>query len=247
MDTARLSAQLPHEDVLRYAYSTAEIPRPEARRHRSSGIVSLSAPSSGVALPETLPVTSIGVYLRCPRAFQYRYVTGRAPFTPLWRPEVLAAEGGASGAAIGSAVHQAIERGWTGAMILSRFPHLSLPDRQEVAALAGRLGQAEYASLHGRSAQREVPISHTLHGVTFEGVIDAHYGDWIVDYKTDRRAEPHEHAPQLALYLAATGATRASLAYLRHDRLHTFSEPELRRGHDGIAVAMERRIGFCHQ
>ena len=238
-DTARLSRQLPQEDVVRYAYGTAEIPRPEARRHRVAGTVSLSEASVDLALPDTLPVTSIGVYLSCPRAFQYRYVTGRAPFTPLWRPEVLAAEGGASGAAIGSAVHQAIERGWTETVILSRFPHLSLPDRQEVARLAGSLGLAEYASLHGLTPQREVPISHPLHGVTFEGVIDAHYGEWIVDYKTDRRAEPHEHAPQLALYLSATGATRASLAYLRHERLHTFTDAELDHGRAQVQAMAE--------
>lgn len=243
MEADRLAGQFPGEDVVRYAYSADEIPRPEVRRHRQTGAVSVSALSRELALPESLPVTSIGVYLGCPRAFQYRYVTGRAPFTPLWRPEVLAAEGGASGAAIGSAVHQAIERGYTETQVLTHFPHLGLADRQEVAQLTGALGRPAYAALRGLEAQREIPISHTMYGLTFEGVIDAQHADapggsWTVDYKTDRRAEPHEHAPQLALYQNATGAAQASLAYLRHDLLYTFTDAELRRGREQIqAVA----------
>jgi ATP-dependent helicase/nuclease subunit A len=66
--------------------------------------------------------------------------------------------------------------------------------------------------------------------VPFEGVIDADYGDWIVDYKTDRQVHPEHHAPQLALYLRATGAARASLDYLRHDLLYTLSADELAQG-----------------
>ena len=228
--TTQLSGMFPREDVLRYAYGVGDIPRPEARRHQHAGTVSISGDEMSAALPESLPVTSIGVYLRCPRAFQHRYVTGRAPFTPLWRPEVLAAEGGASGAAIGSAVHQAIERGWTAAMIGTRFPHLTVTERAEVAELTGRLGQPAFAELHAASPEREVPITHTVGGVSFEGVIDAHYGGWIVDYKTDQHPNPAEHAAQLAVYADATGATRASLAYLRHVTLHTFTAPELRHG-----------------
>jgi ATP-dependent helicase/nuclease subunit A len=62
----------------------------------------------GSALPETLPVTSLGVYLSCPRSFEYRYVSGRPPFTPLWQVNEVPGTGGVSGAVIGAAVHQAI-------------------------------------------------------------------------------------------------------------------------------------------
>ncbi len=63
-----------------------------------------------------------------------------------------------------------------------------------------------------------------------EGVVDADYGHLIVDYKTDRQMRPEHHAPQLALYLQATGANTASLAYLRQNTLYTLSAGEVARG-----------------
>ncbi|WP_216328000.1 UvrD-helicase domain-containing protein [Deinococcus aestuarii] len=257
-EAQRLAGLFPEADVARFAYAPGQIPRPAPQPRRRGGAVHAGVAASGVALPETLPVTSIGVYLNCPRAFSFRYVTGRPPFTHLWEPETQVREGGVSGALVGSAVHQAIELDLTEAQVLAHFAHLSLAQRQEVAALSGKLRGPAYAALAGSVPQREVPITHTLDGLVFEGVIDAHYGDWIVDFKTDRQVHPAHHAPQLALYLEATGASRASLAYLRHDLLHDLSAQDLEharnetrrmtagvQAHDFAPTPSAERCRFC--
>lgn len=222
-----LLRHFPDAGVVRFTYAPAEIPRPQRQAIMRGRPISLATPTSGLALPETLPVTSIGVYLSCPQAFAFRYISGRPPFTSLWEPETQQREGGVSGAIIGAAVHQAIELGLSPAQIRTHFQHLSEAERQEVADLTAVLAGPAFSELAGRVPRREVQVSHALGGLMFEGVIDAHYGDWIVDFKTDRRLEPAEHAPQLAVYLDATGASRASLAYLRHNQLRELTPAEL--------------------
>ncbi|WP_221091404.1 UvrD-helicase domain-containing protein [Deinococcus aquaedulcis] len=257
-EAARISSMFPQDDVARYAYAPGQIPRPAPQLRQRTGTVRTSAASSGVALPESLPATSIGVYLTCPKAFEFRYVTGRPPFTRLWEPETQRLEGGAGGALIGSAVHQAIELELSGPQIMARFAHLSFEQRQEVAALSGKLGTPTFSALAGQEPRREVPVSHAVNGVTFEGVVDALYEDWIVDFKTDRHVQPDHHAAQLALYLDATGASRASLAYLRHDLLYDLSRTELEqaksemtrmvsgvRAHDFTPAPSPERCRWC--
>jgi len=230
LDLTRLTSTFPEYNVARFAYAHHKIPRPEPHTLHRTGRVHGARSVQGQALPETLPVTSLVVYLTCPRAFEYRYLTGRPPFTPLWQVSAAPRTGGTSGALIGSAVHQAIELGWNAARIDVGFPHLSLQGRAEVKNLVQSLNTPAFAALPTTQPEREVPLSVPFEGLTFEGVIDAHYGHWIVDYKTDGQVHPEDHAPQLALYLQATGAQRASLAYLRHGLLHTLSSEELEQG-----------------
>lgn len=230
----RLAELLPPENVARYRYQPHEVPPLLRRTLARSGEVYLTRTERGVALPDHLPVTSIGVYLRCPREFEYRYVTGRPPFTSLWEAETRQREGGASGAMIGSAVHQAIELGLSDALIQGQFTHLSPAERHEVSRLVTSLQEPAFAELRGKTPLREIQVTHQIGELTFEGVIDAMYDDWVVDYKTDRRMEPADHLPQLALYCAATGARKASLAYLRHATLHDFTAEELQHGLEQI-------------
>ncbi|MFC3860725.1 UvrD-helicase domain-containing protein [Deinococcus antarcticus] len=231
---AYLSDLLPQEQVARYHYQAAQIPAPERLYRRRGGEVYTTSPGRAQALPETLPATSIGVYLHCPRAFEYRYISGRPPFTALWDSETQQREGGVSGAIIGSAVHQAIELGLDEKSIQARFTHLSPAERNEVARLTGGLNTPAFAALQGLTPLREVQVTHRVGPLSFEGVIDALYDDWIVDYKTDRSMNPHHHLPQLALYCSATGVSRASLAYLRHDTLYECSPADLQSGLDDI-------------
>ncbi|WP_152872057.1 UvrD-helicase domain-containing protein [Deinococcus terrestris] len=229
-DVAALTRGFPQEDVTRFAYEHHRIPRPEPWTLRRTGRVHGARMQESMALPESLPVTSLGAYLHCPRAFGYRYVAGRPPFSALWTEPGPLGTGRAGGAVIGSAVHQAIELGWSAAAIRAGFPHLRDAERQEVATLAGALSSPAFAALPTQPPQREVPLSLTFEDLQFEGVIDAHYGHWLVDYKTDRSVSPDDHAPQLALYLQATGAERASLAYLRQEVLYTLNPAEVERG-----------------
>lgn len=257
-EAERFTTFFPEEGVARFAYSPERIPQPLPQTNVQNRRIHAGERGARLALPESLPVTSIGVYLTCPQAFAFRYVSGRPPFTPLWEAETQLREGSVSGALIGSAVHQAIELGLTKEQVQARFSSLSLAERQEVAALVGKLGSPTYAPLARRTPQREVPVTHRLDGLVFEGVIDAYYGDWIVDFKTDRRMSPADHASQLALYLDATGASQASLAYLRHDHLHDFTDAELdnaRRATQRMVAGVQalafdpdphpERCGFC--
>ncbi|MFT2722463.1 PD-(D/E)XK nuclease family protein, partial [Deinococcus sp. A31D244] len=91
-------------------------------------------------------------------------------------------------------------------------------------------------------------IQVKLGDVTFEGIVDAFdpEGALVLDYKTDRHVQPEHHLPQLALYAHHLGATRAALAYLRHDRLHVFEEGDLQRGlalvQDAVARLQARQF-----
>lgn len=236
---AQLGSLFPQEDVARFNYQPADIPVPERRVWRSGAEVYTTRHERGVALPETLPVTSLGFYLHCPRAFEYRYVSGRPPFTPLWESETQQREGGVSGAIIGSAVHQAIELGLNDRQIQTRFSHLSAAERAEVSRLSAKLASPAFQVWQGHTPLREVQITHRVGSLTFEGVIDALYDGWIVDYKTDQHLNPAHHFPQLALYCAATGASQASLAYLRHDMLYTCKPQDLQAGQDAIAQVVK--------
>ncbi|MHA0036501.1 3'-5' exonuclease [Deinococcus sp. PESE-13] len=235
----RLAQFLPQANVARFNYRPEEIPPVERRSLPRTGEVYLTRTERGVALPDHLPVTSIGVYLRCPREFEYRYVTGRPPFTALWEPDTRQREGGVSGALIGSAVHQALELGLNDMQIQGQFTHLSSAERREVGQLVATLQEPAFKELLVQQPQRELQVTYPVGDLTFEGVIDALYDGWVVDYKTDRRMEPADHLPQLSLYSAATGAQRASLAYLRHAQLHHYSAADLQQGTEQV----ERMVG----
>ncbi|PYE52029.1 UvrD-helicase domain-containing protein [Deinococcus yavapaiensis] len=228
---AALAGDFPDEHVARFSYAAESVPTPEPRRFMRDVTTGRLVLPHAAPLPESLPVTSLSVYLTCPLAFKRQYLLGHARLATLWRandPDEARANVG--GAIIGSAVHRAIELAWTPAEMERHLAYLPDRAREEVARLVSALSGDAYRELRGLEAQRELNVSPVLAGVRFEGVIDALYDGWVVDYKTDKEAAPHHHLPQLAVYAAHVGANRASLAYLRHDRLHDFTEDELRWG-----------------
>ena len=200
----------------------------------------------GVILPGTLPVTSLGTFLGCPRSFAYRHLEGRAPLATLWSErhaaEATNPEGRLAGRQIGDAVHRALEHGWTPAEMQAKLSYFAPADLQTVITLVRRMGGDVYAEVQGRPYQRERAIQVPLDGLTFEGIVDAFdpEGGLVLDYKTDRHVDPEHHLPQLSLYAHHLGATRAALAYLRHDTLHVFEQGDLQRGLDRVRDAVRR-------
>lgn len=200
----------------------------------------------GVVLPGSLPVTSLGTYLQCPRMFAYRHLEGRLPLAQLWSErqaeEASNPERRAAGRQIGDAVHRALEHGWTAKDMQERLPYFSEPDLKTVIGLVQAMEGETYAPLHGRTFERERPLQVTIGPVTFEGIVDAYDREQrlVLDYKTDREVHPEDHLPQLALYAHHLGAREAALAYLRHKRLHLFGPEDLARGLDTVHAAVTR-------
>jgi ATP-dependent helicase/nuclease subunit A len=200
----------------------------------------------GVILPGTLPVTSLGTYLACPRLFAYRHLEGREALVSLWSEREAAErsnpEGRLAGRQIGDAVHRALEHGWTITEMQGQLAYFAPSDLHTVIELVQNMRQDVYAEVRDRPYQRERPIQVHLDGLTFEGVVDAFDPDGrlVLDYKTDRQVNPEHHLPQLALYAHHLGATRAALAYLRHDTLHVFEEQDLQRGLALVQDAAQR-------
>ncbi|GGL19003.1 UvrD-helicase domain-containing protein [Deinococcus radiotolerans] len=239
---------LPEAGVARTYLSPAEVPTPVPLTFRTAGgrphLDVHSGP--GVVLPGTLPVTSLGTFLSCPRAFAYRHLEGRSPLVTLWSArhaaEASNPEGRLAGRQIGDAVHRALEHGWTATEMHRHLGYFAAPDLKTVITLVESFQGDAYTKVRGRPYQRERPIQVTLDGVTFEGIVDAFdpEGALVLDYKTDRHVQPEHHLPQLALYAHRLGATRAALAYLRHDRLHEFGETDLQRGLALVQDAVRR-------
>ncbi|NTY02439.1 UvrD-helicase domain-containing protein [Deinococcus sp. JMULE3] len=250
-DLKRLEAflgHLPDAGVARTYLSPADVPAPVPLTLQTSGgrprLDVRSGP--GVVLPGTLPVTSLGTFLSCPRAFAYRHVEGRAPLVTLWSArhdaEATNPEGRLAGRQIGDAVHRALEHGWTDTEMRAHLGYFAPPDLQTVTTLVQNFQGDVYAEVRGRPYQRERPIQVDVGGVTFEGIVDAFDpdGKLVLDYKTDRHVQPEHHLPQLALYAHHLGATRAALAYLRRDHLHVFEETDLQRGLSLVQDAVSR-------
>jgi ATP-dependent helicase/nuclease subunit A len=229
---------LPEAGVARTYLSPTEVPTPVPLTFAATGGRPLLDVRSGpgVVLPGTLPVTSLGTFLGCPRAFAYRHVEGRAPLATLWSArhaaEATNPEGRLAGRQIGDAVHRALEHGWTATELQTRLGYFAASDLKTVTGLVESFRKDVYADVRDRPYVREQPIQVALDGLTFEGVVDAfdREGGLVLDYKTDRTVQPEHHLPQLALYAHHLGATRAALAYLRHDHLHVFEEADLQRG-----------------
>ncbi|MBB6099684.1 ATP-dependent helicase/nuclease subunit A [Deinobacterium chartae] len=240
------SAHLPEEHVSRTYLSPALIPAPvPLGPKRDRRVTTKVGPDGGPVLPDTLPVTSVAVYLTCPREFEYSYVSGHAPLATLWQAleeaEAANPERRAAGRQVGDAVHRALEHGWSETEIRTQLAYLSLPDLDTTVRLCNSLRHPAYAALHGRTPRREIPVTIDFEGLHLEGVVDAYYEDeaQVLDYKTDRHVDPEHHLPQLALYAHRLGARSAALAYLRHDRLHIFGPEDLERGLQRVRAAAQ--------
>ena len=241
-------SHLPQLGVERFYLSPAEVGVPQPLPLNLSGPrPSLEVRSGpGVILPSSLPVTSLGSYLSCPRLFAYRYLEGRLPLARLWSErqadEASNPERRVAGRQIGDAVHRALEHNWTAAEIAKQFGYLAAVDLQDVVRLVHSLSKEPYRSLQGRQFVREQAIQIPLGGVTFEGVVDAFdaEGGLVLDYKTDKVAVPEHHLAQLALYAHHLGAQEAALAYLRWDQLHLFTAQDLARGFEQVEAAVTR-------
>ncbi|AWT37389.1 hypothetical protein DM785_16885 (plasmid) [Deinococcus actinosclerus] len=239
---------LPEAGVARTYLSPADVPPPLPLIFQTAGgrphLEVRTGP--GVVLPGTLPVTSLGTFLSCPRAFAYRHLEGRSPLVTLWSArhaaEATNPEGRLAGRQIGDAVHRALEHGWTTTEMHRHLGYFAPPDLKTVTTLVQNFQGDVYAEVRGRPYQRERPIQVDLGGVIFEGIVDAFDADGqlVLDYKTDRHVQPEHHLPQLALYAHHLGATRAALAYLRHDYLHVFDEADLQRGLSLVQDAVSR-------
>ena len=173
----------------------------------------------GAGLSE-LPVTALTDYAYCPKRFEYKYVLGH----PGYRSGVH------SGAAeVGRLVHLAIERNISDReTLIQSSRYLSDEIVQEVLDLAQSFRKSEIYEAYLQGAQAwEHPISLTIDSIKLNGFIDLLGADFILDFKTDRVIQPTHHRFQLWAYAAATQKPAAHIAYLRHDRVHTFDSQAL--------------------
>ena len=211
------------------------LPSPKFDARMADGSFELDHPQ----VPDRLPISSLMQYGRCPQRFAWQYLRGLEPLEREWLSS--AAESSAAGAeervysraTIGSMVHAALERECRSHGDLEQlYQHTNDDVLREVWSLVSRAKLGQFAGLTAHTWQRELPISLTLHGIDLEGIVDAYQPalGWVLDYKTDGAMHPDHHLMRLALYAKHLGATRASLAYLRHDTLHEYSSADLQRG-----------------
>ena len=176
--------------------------------------------SVGSGLSE-LPVTALTDYARCPQRFKLHLIDGHPGL----------GEGLASGMQIGTLVHKALENNITQPQDLAPFAEGQWNSEIliKAIALAHRFFQLPmYQHFRNTAVTKEQQVSLKLGKITFNGVIDLVGNDWILDYKSDRTMQPGDHRFQLWAYAQAIGYNNAYIAYLRHDRLHSFDEAKLK-------------------
>lgn len=227
----RLVAALPH-GVMRSTYQAGTVePGPALPLVREGGQLVIDyRPGPGYALPRQIAVSGVVRYAACPRMFAYYDLAGYLPLAGGWSDDpskITLAR------ALGDAVHRSLQYGWNERRRQRQLSHLSDVERNEVTELLGRLEGPSFRALQGVAWQREVPFEAQIGGLTVRGVVDAYdpEGGVIVDYKTDQEVDPAQHLLQLSVYAHTLGASGAALAYVRHDRLHWFSEVELHAGY----------------
>ena len=147
-----------------------------------------------------------------------------------------------SRATIGSLVHAALEQNWSETETEKQPGYLPKNVQTEIWELVHRARNGVFTALSQLEWQCEMAISVEYENIQLEGIVDAHLGGWVLDYKTDTRLEPEHHLIQLSIYAKYFKATRASLAYLRHNTLHEFSLEDLGRGEQQLLEVL-RGIG----
>ncbi|MCC0176264.1 UvrD-helicase domain-containing protein [Waterburya agarophytonicola K14] len=167
-----------------------------------------------------LPVTALTDYARCPQRFKLHLLDGH--------PGI--GEGLASGMQIGTLVHKALENNLTQAKQLISYAEGEWNREifNTAIALAHKFFQLPmYEYFRNTAIAKEQQVSLQLGKITFNGVIDLVGNNWILDYKSDRTIQPEDHRFQLWVYAKALQNPNAHIAYLRHDRIHSFTESEL--------------------
>ena len=175
--------------------------------------------SAGSGLSE-LPVTALTDYARCPQRFKLHFIDGHPGL----------GEGLAYGMQTGTLVHKALEHNLTQPQDLLPFAEADWEQSvfEEAIALAMRFFKLPlYQQLRQTTIAKEQQISFQLDRITFNGVIDLVGNDWILDYKSDRNMHPEDHRFQLWIYAAALQRPLAHIVYLRHDKIHTFTQNHL--------------------
>ena len=165
-----------------------------------------------------LPVTALTDYARCPKRFDYAHIQGHPGLTT-----------GTTNFAreLGILTHTALEKKITQ---LDRLqPYASeLPANKiaEALTLADRFRTSStYATV--QTGNWEKPLQFQRSGITFTGKADLVGADFVLDIKTDQEFDPQEHRFQLWAYAHSLDQPQAHIAYLRHDRLHTFTSQDL--------------------
>ena len=136
---------------------------------------------------------------------------------------------GSNAAEVGRLVHLAIEHNISDReTLIQSSRYLSDEIVQEVLDLAQSFRKSAIYEAYLQCAQAwEHPISLTIDSIKLNGFIDLIGEDFILDFKTDRVIQPQHHRFQLWAYAAATQKLTAHIAYLRHDRVHTFDSQSL--------------------
>jgi ATP-dependent helicase/nuclease subunit A len=189
--------------------------------------------SFGFGLSE-LPVTALSEYARCPQRFYLNFVSGH--------PGI--GEGIATGMQVGTLVHKALEHQVVEVNGLLNFAETGWSKEviSEALALAHRFYLLPiYQSFRDTATAKEKQINLSIGSISFNGVVDLVGDNWVLDYKTDREISPQEHRFQLWAYAKALGFDRAYIAYLRHDRVYSFSPLELSSIEPG-AITLVKQI-----
>lgn len=206
---------------------------------RISAFISLLPPVSETIVPLLLnpihakglrlPVTALTDYARCPKRFDYAHMEGHpglATGTTNFARE------------LGTLTHIALEKNLTHLERLQAYaPELPADKIAEAITLADRFRTSStYATV--QTGNWEKPLQFQRSGITFTGKADLVGADFVLDIKTDQEFDPQEHRFQLWAYAYSFDKPQAHIAYLRHDRLHTFTSQDLAN----IAIEAENLI-----
>ena len=165
-----------------------------------------------------LPVTSLTDYARCPQRFKYAYMEGHPGITT-----------GTTNFAreLGTLTHIALEKNLTRLEALQAYaPELPTDKIAEASTLASYF-QTSSTYVAVQTGRWEKPLQFQRAGIIFSGKVDLVGADFVLDIKTDQEFDPQEHRFQLWGYAHSLDRPQAHIAYLRHDRLHTFTAQDL--------------------
>ncbi len=164
-----------------------------------------------------LPVTSLNDYHLCPRRFKFRYLEGHPGYRPGEALQPYAMD-------LGKLTHKSLELGIKKEESLAKYaPNLPPNIISEAQNLANRFRESEvYAPYRQEPISREQSVILAMASITFHGEVDLVGKDFVLDFKTDREIQPEHYLFQLWAYRKATGKNKALLAYLRHDKIHSF-------------------------
>jgi ATP-dependent helicase/nuclease subunit A len=184
-----------------------------------------------------LPVTALTDYARCPKRFDYAHMEGHPGLTT-----------GTTNFAreLGILTHTALEKKITQLDRLQPYASELPADKiAEALTLADRFRTSStYVTV--QTGNWEKPLQFQRSGITFTGKADLVGADFVLDIKTDQEFDPQEHRFQLWAYAYSFDKPQAHIAYLRHDRLHTFTSQDLAKiaieAEDLITQLGDRRI-----